>query len=118
MTERDCSIASQQPFLPRSRSTDIINRIGDCPVGPAVRNPVSHRGQPDCGLARSDNTDLDTARDAVVFMTCSRNADHCTSASRRLVQDTTDDAFDAKLTHRTNAIIVRHPIAYATKSVP
>lgn len=65
-----------------------------------------------------DDADLETALDAVMFMTYSLNGERCTAASRLLVQDTIADDVEARLIERTKALKVGHPLDPGTEVGP
>lgn len=65
-----------------------------------------------------DDSDLERALDAVIFMIFSVNGERCTSSSRLLVQDTIREEFEAKLVERINNIKVGHPLDPATEIGP
>ena len=65
-----------------------------------------------------DDADLDRALDAAIFMIYSINGERCTSSSRLLVQDTIQEAFEAKLIERVNHITVGHPLDPKTEVGP
>ena len=65
-----------------------------------------------------DDADLDRALDAAIFMIYSINGERCTSSSRLLVQDTIQEAFEAKLIERVNNITVGHPLDPKTEVGP
>ena len=65
-----------------------------------------------------DDADLERALDAAIFMIYSINGERCTSSSRLLVQDTIQEAFEAKLIERVNHITVGHPLDPKTEVGP
>ncbi|AXI46583.1 5-carboxymethyl-2-hydroxymuconate semialdehyde dehydrogenase [Sulfitobacter sp. SK012] len=65
-----------------------------------------------------DDSDLDRALDAAIFMIYSINGERCTSSSRLLVQDTIRAEFEEKLIARVNNIKVGHPLDPATEIGP
>ncbi len=65
-----------------------------------------------------EDSDLDRALDAVIFMIYSINGERCTSSSRLIVQETIREEFEAKLTERVNNIRVGHPLDPATEIGP
>lgn len=65
-----------------------------------------------------EDSDLDRALDAAIFMIYSLNGERCTSSSRLLVQESIRDEFEARLAHRVNAIKVGHPLDPATEIGP
>ncbi|MEP5732332.1 MAG: 5-carboxymethyl-2-hydroxymuconate semialdehyde dehydrogenase [Sulfitobacter sp.] len=65
-----------------------------------------------------EDADLDRALDAVIFMIYSINGERCTSSSRLLVQDSIQEAFEARLIERVNNIRLGHPLDPATEIGP
>lgn len=65
-----------------------------------------------------DDSDLDRALDAAIFMIYSINGERCTSSSRLLIQDTVREEFEAKMVARVNNIKVGHPLDPATEIGP
>ena len=65
-----------------------------------------------------DDSDLDRALDAAVFMIYSLNGERCTSSSRVLVQSSIATEFTEKLAARAKAIKVGHPLDPDTEVGP
>jgi 5-carboxymethyl-2-hydroxymuconic-semialdehyde dehydrogenase len=65
-----------------------------------------------------EDADLERALDAVVFMIYSLNGERCTSSSRLLVQESIQDAFNAKLVERIGKLKVGHPLDPNTEIGP
>ena len=65
-----------------------------------------------------DDSDLDRALDAVVFMIYSLNGERCTSSSRLLVQQSIHDEFVGRVADRAKRIRVGHPLDPETEVGP
>jgi len=65
-----------------------------------------------------DDSDMDRALDAVVFMIYSLNGERCTSSSRLLVQETIHEEFIERVAERVKNIRVGHPLDPDTELGP
>ena len=65
-----------------------------------------------------EDSDLDRALDAVVFMIFSLNGERCTSSSRLLVQQSVHDGFVERVAERAKGIRVGHPLDPETEVGP
>jgi 5-carboxymethyl-2-hydroxymuconic-semialdehyde dehydrogenase len=65
-----------------------------------------------------DDSDLDRALDAVLFMIYSLNGERCTSSSRALIQRSIYPEFTRRLAERVKKIVVGHPLDPKTEIGP
>ena len=57
-----------------------------------------------------ENSDLERAADAAIFMVYSLNGERCTSSSRLLVEESIYDEFVAKIAEKASKVRVGHPL--------
>lgn len=100
-------------FVGESRTGSLITRQG---ADTLKRNHLELGGKNP--VIVFDDADLERALDAVIFMIYSINGERCTSSSRLLIQESVQEAFEAKLIERINNIKVGHPLDPSTEIGP